>query len=161
LSQEFFFTRAATIPMKYAKEFGSVDDFDMQAFMQHVMSGGGRFIKDPADPTGKTLVKNFDAAYNDFVAGKRLQVERANLDKEKQEVTALKTELETRKTTVASPTDDGKGGAPPPFQRMIQGVDEKDLKLGGDAPFGSGSISAQAWALYQKGELPGVGSKPN
>jgi hypothetical protein len=162
LSQEFFFTRASTIPMKYRDEFGSIGGFDMEAFMRHVMSGDGRFLKDPADPTGKTMVKNFDLAYEEFVAPKRLQVERANLDKEKLEVTALKTELETRKTTTPmSPTDDGRGGSvPPPFQRQIQGLDKDDVKLGGDAPFGSGSIAAQAWDLYKKGELPGVG-KPN
>jgi hypothetical protein len=157
VGNEFFFNRMLTLPQKYAKEFGAVDDFDPEAFMRFVASDINRFTK---DAEGKP-VKDFSVAYNEFVAGKRLQVERAKLDQEKQEVTALKTELETRKTAIPqSPTDDGRTGVPPPFQRRIQGTDQADPKLAEGAPFGSGALAAQAFALYQKGELPGV-SKPN
>jgi hypothetical protein len=154
LNQEFFFTRAASIPLKYMKEFGS-DDFDMDGFMKFVVSNGVRYLVDPSDPTGKTPVKNFTAAYNDFVAPKRSEVKAAELAAKEAELKTREEAVNAKTTSAASPTDDGRGASVPPFQRKIQGLDATDAPpdLAGDAPLGSGVLGARMMEMYRRGEL--------
>lgn len=154
LNTEFFFTRSATVPLKYMKEFGSTDGFDMADFMALVVNGGNRYLKDPADPTGNTPVKNFDAAYDAYVSVKRLDAQREALEKERAAIAKEREDLTVQRTAPPSPTDDGRGGVIPPFQRRIQGMDKGDPTLGGDAPFGSGVLAQQIAESYRKGELP-------
>lgn len=158
MGNEFVFTRATPMLLRYSKEFGT-DDFDLEAFVQFALAGGDRYIKDPA--TGQP-VKRFDAAYDAFVAEKRMALKQAELEKRSAELKEQEAALETRRTQVSSPTDDGRGGttAMPRFKRHILGLDKDETPVGGDAPLGSGVTAAQAWELYKQGELQGV-NKPN
>jgi len=140
---EYLYTKTAHLPLKAMKEFGDVDDAFLPGLFQLMTS----------DPTGE-LLKDPNKAYEQYVAPKRLEVERKKLETDRAALAAERTELETKKTQVPSPTDDQGGGNVAPYQvREDHPGDNPIDKMMGDAKFGTGQLGRQLAAAYKAGDL--------
>lgn len=142
-NMEHIFVNTANLPLRYQQEFGKAE-FDMNGFIRFAL----------ADPTGGR-VNDMNKAFDEFVAPKRLEVERHKLDEDRKALDTQRQELETRKAAGPNPSDTSQAATViPPFQREVQGLapaDEKKLAEG--APLGSGVLGAQLWEQYKSGSL--------